>query len=140
MIHPTQLDGKLLLHEQVCAHAQCSRPRAAHPESHSLQVSALLVELGKMQAIDPSAKAVVFSSWGRLLKLVNDALTNSGIGNVSQSTCDLWITSIHKIVFLLTCLQLHPLLHTATKDRLCLADCMLLTHLPWTGPRLLYKA
>ena len=51
-------------------------------------MSALLVELGKMQATDPSAKAVVFSSWGRLLKLVNDALTNSGIGNVSQSTSD----------------------------------------------------
>ena len=56
----------------------------------SLQVSALLVELGKMQATDPSAKAVVFSSWGRLLKLVNDALTNSGIGNVSLATCALW--------------------------------------------------
>ena len=54
-------------------------------------MSALLVELGKMQATDPSAKAVVFSSWGRLLRLVNDALTISGIGNVSQSTCDVWI-------------------------------------------------
>lgn len=31
-----------------------------------------------MKAADPSAKAVVFSSWGRLLKLVGDALADSG--------------------------------------------------------------
>lgn len=37
-------------------------------------MSALLAELAAMKAADPGAKAVVFSSWGRLLKLVGDGL------------------------------------------------------------------
>lgn len=32
-----------------------------------------------MRAADPGAKAVVFSSWGRLLKLVGDALDQNGV-------------------------------------------------------------
>lgn len=38
----------------------------------------LLSELAAMRAADPGAKAVVFSSWGRLLKLVGDALDQVG--------------------------------------------------------------
>lgn len=43
-------------------------------------MSALLSELAAMRAADPGAKAVVFSSWGRLLKLVGDALDQVGRG------------------------------------------------------------
>lgn len=44
-----------------------------------VQVSALLAELTAMRAADPEAKAVVFSSWGRLLRLVGDALEANGV-------------------------------------------------------------
>lgn len=37
-------------------------------------MSALLRELAALKAADAGAKAVVFSSWGRLLRLVGDAL------------------------------------------------------------------
>ncbi|KAK9831775.1 hypothetical protein WJX74_008901 [Apatococcus lobatus] len=43
----------------------------------------LLMELGAMRAKDPSSKAVVFSSWGRLLRLIGEALGANGIGHVS---------------------------------------------------------
>ena len=36
-----------------------------------------------MRAADPGAKAVVFSSWGRLLRLVGDALTANGLPHAS---------------------------------------------------------
>lgn len=56
-------------------------PQSMHPTmltatSHTQpnQVSALLAELAALRAADPGAKAVVFSSWGRLLRLVGDAL------------------------------------------------------------------
>ena len=54
-----------------------ARPRHSplHRQSPApAQVSVLLSELAAMRAADPGAKAVVFSSWGRLLKLVGDAL------------------------------------------------------------------
>ena len=38
------------------------------------KVSALLLELGALRQQEPGAKSVVFSSWGRLLRLVGDAL------------------------------------------------------------------
>lgn len=44
------------------------------PTLPSPQVSALLAELAAMRAADPGAKAVVLSSWGRLLGLVGSAL------------------------------------------------------------------
>lgn len=36
-----------------------------------------------MQDADPTAKAVVFSSWGRLLGLVGQALQANGVGYAS---------------------------------------------------------
>ena len=46
-------------------------------------MTALLVELGDTRRVDPGAKAVVFSAWGRLLKLVSGALTANGLAHVS---------------------------------------------------------
>ena len=48
-----------------------------------LQVSALLLELAAMKQADPTAKAVVFSSWSRLLRLVEEALQDNGIAYTS---------------------------------------------------------
>ena len=36
-----------------------------------------------MRRADPGAKAVVFSAWGRLLRLVGEALAANGIAHVS---------------------------------------------------------
>ncbi|KAK9861722.1 hypothetical protein WJX84_002580 [Apatococcus fuscideae] len=43
----------------------------------------LLLELGAMRGKDPKSKAVVFSSWGRLLSLIGEALKANGIAHVS---------------------------------------------------------
>lgn len=51
--------------------------------SLSGQVTALLVELAEMRRAEPGAKAVVFSAWGRLLKLVAGALQANGLPHVS---------------------------------------------------------
>ena len=48
-----------------------------------MQVSALLIELAAMKQADPTAKAVVFSSWSRLLRLVQGALQDNGISHAS---------------------------------------------------------
>ena len=48
-----------------------------------MQVTALLTQLAEMQETDPCAKAVVFSAWGRLLRLVGDALVSNGLQYVS---------------------------------------------------------
>ncbi len=48
-----------------------------------MQVTALLTQLAEMRSADPTAKAVVFSAWGRLLKLVGDALASNGLRYVS---------------------------------------------------------
>lgn len=48
-----------------------------------LQTHQLLMELGAMRAKDPKSKAVIFSSWGRLLRLIEDALAANGISHVS---------------------------------------------------------
>lgn len=53
------------------------------------QVSALLTELGNMKAADPAAKAVVFSTWSRLLRLVDTALKDNGIQVRQLTHCDL---------------------------------------------------
>ncbi len=45
---------------------------------HFPQVSAMLSELASMSGEDPGSKALVFSSWGRLLRLVQDALAANG--------------------------------------------------------------
>lgn len=52
-------------------------------EHHVLQTHQLLLELGAMQAKDPKFKAVVSSSWGRLLRLIEEALAANGISHVS---------------------------------------------------------
>lgn len=52
-------------------------------DSLCMQVTALLVELAEMRRQDPGAKAVVFSTWGRLLKLVGEALQANGLQHVS---------------------------------------------------------
>lgn len=41
----------------------------------------MLSELASMSAEDPGSKALVFSSWGRLLRLVQDALAANGEGS-----------------------------------------------------------
>lgn len=56
-----------------------------------LQVSTLLLELAAMKQADPTAKAVVFSSWSRLLRLVEEALsdncfTHTSIAGVQAQT------------------------------------------------------
>jgi hypothetical protein len=45
-----------------------------------VQLSALLTEVAAMRACNPPRKAVVLSSWSRLLQLVEDALNSNGIG------------------------------------------------------------
>ena len=57
--------------------------RAADSCPLCAQVTALLVELAEMRRADPGAKAVVFSAWGRLLKLVGGALAANGLEHVS---------------------------------------------------------
>ena len=52
-------------------------------EASWLQVSALLLELAAMKQADPTAKAVVFSSWSRLLRLVEEALQDNSISYTS---------------------------------------------------------
>lgn len=47
------------------------------------QVSTLLLELAAMKQADPTAKAVVFSSWSRLLRLVEEALSDNGFTHTS---------------------------------------------------------
>ena len=47
------------------------------------QVSALLEELARLRAADPAAKVVVLSSWGRLLRMVDAALTANGVGHAT---------------------------------------------------------
>ena len=42
------------------------------------QVFTLLSELGRIEDSSPGAKSLVFSSWGRLLRLVGEALQVSG--------------------------------------------------------------
>lgn len=42
-------------------------------------VSALLARLSEIHSQDPTAKSVVFSTWGRLLRLVGEALKDNGI-------------------------------------------------------------
>jgi E3 ubiquitin-protein ligase SHPRH len=44
-----------------------------------MKLSTLLTELAAMRASDPPRKAVVFSSWSRLLQLVETALHDNGI-------------------------------------------------------------
>lgn len=46
-------------------------------------MTALLTQLAEMRAADAGAKAVVFSAWGRLLKLVGGALAANGVQHVS---------------------------------------------------------
>ena len=41
------------------------------------------MELAEMRRADPTAKAIVFSAWGRLLKLVGEALGANGVGFAS---------------------------------------------------------
>ncbi|KAK9915395.1 hypothetical protein WJX75_008587 [Coccomyxa subellipsoidea] len=50
---------------------------------YGAKVTALLTQLAEMRSADPTAKAVVFSAWGRLLKLVGGALTANGLQHVS---------------------------------------------------------
>lgn len=59
---------------QNCRPSTHRSHHSPHPSLPSAQVSMLLSELAAMRAADPGAKAVVFSSWGRLLKLVGNAL------------------------------------------------------------------
>jgi E3 ubiquitin-protein ligase SHPRH len=47
------------------------------------KVQALLGKLGALRAADPGAKAVVFSSWGRLLRLAGEALDAHGVGHAT---------------------------------------------------------
>ena len=42
-------------------------------------MSALLLELGAIAQREPGAKSLVLSSWGRLLRLVGDALQVGGV-------------------------------------------------------------
>eukprot|EP00198_Chlamydomonas_reinhardtii_P009028 XP_001698365.1 predicted protein [Chlamydomonas reinhardtii] len=50
---------------------------------YGAKVAALLAELGRMGDEEPDSKALVFSSWGRLLRLVHEALVANGITCVS---------------------------------------------------------
>lgn len=57
----------------LLSHASIPGPAHIHP-----QVAALLAELGRMGDEEPDSKALVFSSWGRLLRLVHEALVANG--------------------------------------------------------------
>ncbi|KXZ54387.1 hypothetical protein GPECTOR_5g465 [Gonium pectorale] len=48
-------------------------------DEYGAKVSALLEELRRMSSEDPGSKALVFSSWGRLLRLVQEALVSNGV-------------------------------------------------------------
>ena len=51
-----------------------STPSPLGPHTPSAQVNTLLLELCRIQAAKPGAKSLVFSSWGRLLRLVGESL------------------------------------------------------------------
>ncbi|KAL4426809.1 hypothetical protein ABPG77_006595 [Micractinium sp. CCAP 211/92] len=69
--------------EEARLDAELREAGAAANSDYGAKVSALLAELAAMRAADPNAKAVVFSSWGRLLKLVGEALAANGVRHAS---------------------------------------------------------
>eukprot|EP00887_Chlorella_sp_A99_P005493 scaffold1.g5493.t1 len=69
--------------EEARAQAAAKEAAAACNADYGAKVAALLEELAAMRAADPTAKAVVFSSWGRLLKLVGDALQANGVAHAT---------------------------------------------------------
>jgi len=58
-------------------HTQLHHP-PTHPTPHRA-VSVLLSRLSDIRSADPAAKVVIFSTWGRLLRLVGGALKDNGI-------------------------------------------------------------
>lgn len=65
-----------------------------------LQVSALLLELAAMKQADPTAKAVVFSSWSRLLRLVEEALQDNNIAytSIAGAQADTRVAALRRFV------------------------------------------
>ena len=61
---------------------------AASNGDYGSKVSALLSELAAIEDADPGAKSLVFSTWGRLLKLVGHALAANGVVHVSMAGSD----------------------------------------------------
>jgi E3 ubiquitin-protein ligase SHPRH len=62
------------------AAAAAAAAGAGGAPEYGAKVAALLADFTEARARDPSAKAVVFSSWNRLLRLVGDALAGAGLG------------------------------------------------------------
>ena len=67
---------------------------------HVIQVSALLLELAAMKQADPTAKAVVFSSWSRLLRLVEEALKDNNIcyTSIAGVQADSRVAALHRFM------------------------------------------
>ncbi len=67
---------------------------------HVIQVSALLLELAAMKQADPTAKAVVFSSWSRLLRLVQEALKDNNIcyTSIAGAQADSRVAALHRFM------------------------------------------
>lgn len=65
-----------------------------------IQVSALLLELAAMKQADPTAKAVVFSSWSRLLRLVEEALKDNNIPytSIAGAQADSRVAALHRFM------------------------------------------
>ncbi len=65
-----------------------------------IQVSALLLELAAMKQADPTAKAVVFSSWSRLLRLVEEALKDNNIcyTSIAGAQADSRVAALHRFM------------------------------------------
>ena len=73
-------EGDLL---DACSEAEAAADAAGDAGDFGAKVAALLGELATLRGAEPGAKAVVFSSWGRLLRLVGEALAANGLPHAS---------------------------------------------------------
>ena len=59
----------------------------------------MLLELAAMKQADPTAKAVVFSSWSRLLRLVEEALKdNICYTSIAGAQADSRVAALHRFM------------------------------------------
>ncbi|KAL0028145.1 hypothetical protein WJX77_009970 [Trebouxia sp. C0004] len=80
--------------------AEEARQAASIQGDYGSKVSALLMELAAMKQADPTAKAVVFSSWSRLLRLVEEALQDNTIcyTSIAGAQADSRVAALRKFM------------------------------------------
>lgn len=69
--------------EEAAAQREMQARNQQAAEEYGSKIAVMLEELAIMRDFDPGAKAIVFSSWGRLLRLVGEALTANSVGHTT---------------------------------------------------------